>query len=117
MSSPAVLPSLPHSLSDSLCSTHIEARNREDRRPQQRKGTVVTVMDLLRYGVALSSECIRDGEDVVRELAVVGFVDYCRRAEEKDGRVGHVFGAKVSPLQRVSIDGYPVQNAWVESAM
>ena len=66
-------------------------------------------MDLLRYGVALSSQCIRDGEDVVRESAVVGFgfVDYCRRAEEKDGRVGHVFGAKVSPacMQRVSIDG------------
>ena len=75
MSSPSVLPSLAYSLSNSLRSTHIEARNREDRRPQQRKGTVVTVMDLLRYGVALSSECIRDGEDVVRESAVVGFVD------------------------------------------
>ena len=110
MHPPSVLPPLPYSLSHSLRSTHIEARNREDRRPQQREGIVVNVMDLIRHGVALSGECIRDGEDVVRESAVVGFVDYCRRAEEEDERVGGMFGAKVSPacMQRVSIDGSSV---------
>ena len=107
MSSPSVLPSLPYSLSNSLRSTHIEARNREDCRPQQREGVVVNVMNLIRHGVALGGECIGDGEVVVRKSAVVGFVDCCRRAEDKDGRVGGVFGAKVSPacMQRVSIDG------------
>ena len=89
----------PYSLSHSLSSTHIEGRRREDRCPQQREGIVVNVMNLLRYDIALSGKCIRDGEDVVRESAVVGFgvVDYCGRADEKDGRVGDVFGANISP--------------------